>query len=509
MIPFSLLAVVLVFLVGGADALSGYQINCGAKSGKVVGDLTWVPDGPFINVGNVSELRSPGMMPMLSSLRYFPDTSARKYCYVIPAKKRVKYLIRTTYYYGGFDGGNAPPVFDQIIEGTRWSEVDTAANYARGLATYYEAVVVSTGREVSVCLARNAATTSSPFISALEVVPLEDSVYSATNFTAYALSTIARHSFGHNGSIVGYPDDPDRFNRYWEPYDDGRSPVVESQASVATETFWNKPPVAVFRRGLTASRGKGLDIQWPPASLPAASYYLALYFQDNRAPSALSWRLFDVAVNGETFFAGLNVSTAGSMVYGAEWPLSGQTRITLTPAPDSPVGPVINAAEIMMVVPLGGRTHPRDVIGMEALARGFLNPPSDWSGDPCLPRGNSWTGVTCNEDLLARVIALNLTNFRVGGSISDHIANLTAVSSIWLAGNNLSGLIPDMSLLHHAVFLHLEDNGLTGPLPESLGSLPRLQELSVQNNNLQGIIPSSIRNRSGIKFQYTPGNNLS
>ncbi|XP_062193163.1 probable LRR receptor-like serine/threonine-protein kinase At1g67720 [Phragmites australis] len=505
MIPFSFLAFVLVFRV--ADALSGYQISCGAKSEKVVGDVTWVPDGRFIDVGNVTELRSPDMMPMLSSLRYFPDMSARKYCYVIPAEKHAKYLVRTTYYYGGFDGGKAPPVFDQIIEGTRWSEVDTAGNYVRGLATYYEVAVVTTGREVSVCLARNAATTSSPFISALEVVPLEDSVYSGTNFTSYALSTIARHSFGHNGSIVGYPDD--RFNRYWEPYNDGRIPVVEGQASVATEAFWNKPPEVVFRRGLTASRGKSLDIQWPPTSLPAASYYLALYFQDNRAASALSWRVFDVAVNGELFFAGLNVSTAGSMVYGAEWPLSGQTRITLTPAPGSPVGPVINAAELMMVVPLGGRTHPRDVIGMEALAGGFTNPPADWRGDPCSPRGNSWTGVTCNEDPLARIIALNLTNFRVGGSVSDHIANLTAVSSIWLAGNNLTGLIPDMSLLHHLVFLHLEDNGLAGPLPESLGNLPKLQELSVQNNNLQGVIPSSIRNRTDVRFQHTPGNNLS
>jgi hypothetical protein len=54
-----------------------------------------------------------------------------------------------------------------------------------------------------VCLARNAATASRfPFISALEVVPLGDSVYNATNFTAYALSTIARHSFGDNGTIV-------------------------------------------------------------------------------------------------------------------------------------------------------------------------------------------------------------------------------------------------------------------------------------------------------------------
>lgn len=43
---------------------------------------------------------------------------------------------------------------------------------------------------------------------------------------------------------------------------------------------------------------------------------------------------------------------------------------------------------------------------MEDLARSFDNPPSDWSGDPCMPIENSWTGVKCSQDKLARVISL-------------------------------------------------------------------------------------------------------
>ena len=232
MIPFSLLAGALVLLAGAADAalsgearvlelpgdeefsstyprirsLAGYQISCGATSEQVAGNVTWVPDAPFVHGGKAAELGSPGvMMPMLASLRYFPDASAGKHCYVVPAERHARYLVRTTYYYGGFDGGRAPPVFDQAIDGTRWSAVDTAAAYARGLATYYEAVVEAAGKELSVCLARSRDTAPgrSPFISALEVVPLEGSVYSAVNFTAYALSTVARHSFGRAGSVLG------------------------------------------------------------------------------------------------------------------------------------------------------------------------------------------------------------------------------------------------------------------------------------------------------------------
>ncbi|TVU09816.1 hypothetical protein EJB05_43312, partial [Eragrostis curvula] len=494
MIPFSLLAGSLLFLVAAADALSGYQINCGAKSEKVAGGVTWVSDAPFINVGNVSELRSPGMMPMLASLRYFPDTAASKYCYVVPAEMHARYLVRTTYYYGGFDGrqgaaGVRPDHRGDAVEpgghrgGLRQGPRHVLRGRGGGHGPGGERVPRPERRH------RRVQSPSSPrsrwcgWRTPCTAPPTSPPTRSAPS-RATASATATAPSSGKIADLgaihvvaANYPDD--HFNRYWEPYNgDGGGQVVQSETTVATDAFWNKPPQAVFRRGLTAGPDKSLEVQWPPAPLPNTSYYLALYFQDNRAASALSWRVFDVAVNGKPFFVGLNVSTAGSMVYGAEWPLSGPTTITLTPAPGSPVGPVINAAEIMMVVPLGGRTHPRD-------------------------------GVTCSQDSLARVTALNLTNFRVGGSISENIANLTAISSIWFAGNNLTGAIPDMSPLHHLVSLHLEDNALTGPIPESLGSLPRLQELFVQNNNLQGTVPNSIRNRSDIKFQYTPGNNIS
>lgn len=113
---------------------------------------------------------------------------------------------------------------------------------------------------------------------------------------------------------------------------------------------------------MTTSRGKLLKIDWPPFPLPAAYYYISLYFQDNRSPSPFSWRVFSVAINGKNFFTKLNVTANGVTVYSAKWPLSGQTHIELTPADDMPVGPVINAAEILQVFPLGGRTLTRDGI---------------------------------------------------------------------------------------------------------------------------------------------------
>ncbi|XP_008782339.3 probable LRR receptor-like serine/threonine-protein kinase At1g67720 [Phoenix dactylifera] len=511
MMSLSALLVLLLCLLTSVppslpDATSpprGYFINCGASKEETLSGIRWTSDTEFISVGNVSEIKVAGVVPILSQVRYFPDKSARKYCFVFPVNKEGKYLVRTTYYYGGFDGGSEPPVFDQIIEGTKWSTVNTSAHYANGLTSYYEIIVVAQGKTLSVCLARNNHTVSSPFISAVELVNLEDSMYNSTSFSKYALSTVARHCFGSYGRIMSHPDDP--FNRYWEPFED-ENPVVDCHSNVSSKDFWNFPPAKAMQKALTTSRGKELVVKWPAAALPSAIYYVALYFQDNRTPSPFSWRTFDVSVNGKDFYKGLNVSTAGVMVFGTRWPLSGQTQITLTPHGNSPVGPLINAGEILQVVPLGGRTRTRDVIAMEELARRFDKPPPDWRGDPCLPSSHSWTGVYCVGSDILRVVKLDLTDHGISGTLPDVINDLTALTHIWLGGNKLSGSIPDMTNLNNLVSLRLSKNEFTGEIPPWLGKLESLKELHLQENKFTGKAPESLRGRSGLDLQLSSEN---
>ncbi|KAM6540741.1 hypothetical protein CsatB_005188 [Cannabis sativa] len=465
---------------------TGYLLDCGAgessSAGVTVNGLRYVTDEGFTSAGNITKLKQNDLVPILSTLRYFPDTSARKFCYSIPVIKGGKYLVKTTYYYGGFDGGDKPPVFDQIVEGTKWGVVDTSEDYANGLSSFYEIVVLAKANRLSVCVARNGETKSSPFMSALEVENLDDSLYNATDFTNNALSTVARCSFGEDHSI-GFPDD--KFNRIWQPFKD-LNPVVISHHKVNPLEFWNVPPEKAFKNAITTSRGKRLQIQWPQISVSTGDYYIALYFQDNRTPSPYSWRVFDVLINGNKFYANLNVTTKGVTVYSTQWPLSGQTEIVLIPSNDMPVGPVINAAEVLQILPLGGKTLSKDVVAMLDLGRQFNNPPSDWSGDPCLPKENSWTGVTCSQGKFARVVALNLTNKELSGTLSPTIANLTALNHIWLRGNKLSGTIPEMWSLKDLRSLHLENNQFEGPVPKSLSQLPHLSEIFLNNNKLDG-----------------------
>lgn len=166
--------------------------------------MVYKPDDEFIGVGKRATINQSDLWPLLTSVRYFPNPNARKYCYDFPVYKGMKHLVKTLYYYGGFDGGKEPPVFDQIIDGTKWNVVNTTENYAQRLCSYFEIVIMARGKTLSVCLARNSYTTSSPFISAIEVHPLDDSVYNSTNFKKHALFTVARHSFAHAGEVIGY-----------------------------------------------------------------------------------------------------------------------------------------------------------------------------------------------------------------------------------------------------------------------------------------------------------------
>ncbi|MCH89838.1 leucine-rich repeat receptor-like serine/threonine-protein kinase, partial [Trifolium medium] len=195
------------------------------------------------------------------------------------------------------------------------------------------------------------------------------------------------------------------------------------------------------------------------------------------------------------------------VVFANQWPLSGPTTITLTPSASSSLGPLINAGEIFNVLPLGGRTSTRDVIALERVKESLRNPPLDWSGDPCVPRQYSWTGITCSEGPRIRVVTLNLTSMELSGSLSPFVANLTALTNIWLGNNSLSGQIPSLSSLTMLETLHLEDNQFSGEIPSSLGNISSLKEVFLQNNNLTGQIPANLVGKPGLVVR-TSGNNF-
>ncbi|KAL2539034.1 Leucine-rich repeat (LRR) family protein [Abeliophyllum distichum] len=87
------------------------------------------------------------------------------------------------------------------LQRTLWAVVNTTEDYMDGNSTYYEGIFKPTGKILN-GLAANTYTDSDLFISALEVVLLWDQLYNSTDFNTYALSLVARHSFGFRGSKI-------------------------------------------------------------------------------------------------------------------------------------------------------------------------------------------------------------------------------------------------------------------------------------------------------------------
>ena len=73
-----------------------------------------------------------------------------------------------------------------------------------------------------------------------------------------------------------------------------------------------------------------------------------------------SSRVLDIHINDVRYYGHLNVTSEGAAVFATRWPLGGPTKITLSPAVNSNISPLINAGEIFDVLRLGGRTHTRD-----------------------------------------------------------------------------------------------------------------------------------------------------
>ena len=155
-----------------------------------------------------------------------------------------------------------------------------------------------------------------------------------------------------------YPDD--QFDRIWEPF--GQSNITKANTdNVSASGFWNLPPLKIFETHLGSDQLESLELRWPTASLPSSKYYVALYFADNAAGS----RIFNISVNGITYYPNLNAIPSGVVVFANQWPLSGPTTVTLTPTASSSLGPLVNAGEVFDVLSLGGRTLTRDGIASD------------------------------------------------------------------------------------------------------------------------------------------------
>ncbi|KAG8374369.1 hypothetical protein BUALT_Bualt11G0124700 [Buddleja alternifolia] len=123
-----------------------------------------------------------------------------------------------------------------------------------------------------------------------------------------------------------------------------------------------------------------------------------------------------------------------------------------------------------------------------------------------------WIGVYCGIKH-QRIIALNLSDFNLRGTVAPHLGNLTFLRSLDISFNNFTGIIPnELSNLHRLKEINVGFNFFTGEVPSWLGILPKLQHIHLNNNTFTGKIPPSLFNTTSklqtlnLQFnQFTAG----
>jgi hypothetical protein len=89
----------------------------------------------------------------------------------------------------------------------------------------------------------------------------------------------------------------------------------------------------------------------------------------------------------------------------------------------------------------------------------------------------SWYGVTVKND---KVIAIDLSDNNLSGSLPEELSKLTSLESINLFKNTISGSLPQsIGNLTSLKTLNISFNKLTGKIPASIGNAKQLQTIEL------------------------------
>uniref|UniRef100_A0A175YR27 Protein kinase domain-containing protein n=1 Tax=Daucus carota subsp. sativus TaxID=79200 RepID=A0A175YR27_DAUCS len=492
------------------------SIDCGGTKNytDLNTGLEWISDTGFINHGKSVRLENPdATSSQYQTRRDFPIDD-KKYCYTLRTEERRRYLVRATFLYGN-SAENTYPKFWLYLDATKWSTVtimDASKVHVK------EMIIRAPSSSIDVCLCH--ATTGSPFISTLELRPLNLSMYATEFEDDFYLKVAARVNFGAASvQAIRYPDDP--YDRIWSSDLEKRQNflvgVAPGTRRINTTKYINTntreyPPNKVMQTAVVGTRGRltyRLNLEDFPANARAYAYFAEI--EDLGTLDSRKFRI-EQPYMPDYYNAVVNIAENANGSYTLYEPsfmnatLDFVLSFSFVKTQDSTRGPLLNAIEISKYVQIAKKTNMQDVNILNSLRAKSKD--SNWvdedGGDPCLP--TPWEWVTCSSDIQPRITKIALSGKDVEGNIPPELNNMDGLIELWLDGNSFQGPIPDISNLINLQVLHLENNKLTGPLPPYLGSLPSLRELYVDNNSLTGDIPSALlKGKVKLGYEGNPG----
>ncbi|XP_042397599.1 probable LRR receptor-like serine/threonine-protein kinase At1g51810 [Zingiber officinale] len=339
------------------DSTSFISIDCGISDGTSYVDsttgLTYVSDNAYIDSGkdyNIDSTYLSSFRQELTTLRSFPDST--RSCYTLrPVVQYYKYLVRAYFLYGNYDGLHRantlkPLEFDVYID---VNMLMTMSIQNESITYRAKALIVAVANNsVSICLVNTG--NGVPFISSLELRPMDSSLYTLVNNNFY-LQVYARLNLGATQTIR-YPTDPyDRIWREWTRSDWTNINTTQPIQYFSYDDY--RVPEAVMQTAVIPSGVGGvtdIEFYWDFADTGFRNnrFYATLFFSEFDALLPNQSRAVDIFLNGYNCFADYPPSYLWADVIYSDGPLyqNYTYRWEIKPNDSFNLPPILNAVEV-------------------------------------------------------------------------------------------------------------------------------------------------------------------
>jgi hypothetical protein len=447
LILFSVIAIAIV--VHGQGQAGFISIDCGSPPNINYVDtdtgISYTWDAPFINAGvnlNVSEEygypKNPVLPFPLADVRSFPQGNRNCYTLTPSDGKGNLYLIRASFMYGNYDGKNALPEFDLYVNVNFWTSVklrNASENVIKEILSFAESDTIY------VCLVNKGKGT--PFISALELRPMNSSIYGTEFGRNVSLVLYQRWDTGYLNGTGRYQKDT--YDRIWSPYSPVSWNTTMTTGYIDIFQSGYRPPDEVIKTAASPkSDDEPLELSWT-SSDPDTRFYAYLYFAELENLKRNESREIKIFWNGSPVSGAFNPSPEYSMTVSNSRAFTGKDHwISVQKTAESTRPPILNAIEIFSAQSLDEfYTRIDDVQAIESIKSTYkVN--KIWTGDPCSPRLFPWEGIGCSYNTSSyQIKSLNLSSSGLHGPIAFAFRNLSLLESLDLSNNNLKGIVPE------------------------------------------------------------------
>ncbi|XP_047310362.1 putative leucine-rich repeat receptor-like protein kinase At2g19210 [Impatiens glandulifera] len=341
------------------DDQSGFiSLDCGRPNGYTDRDtgLRYNSDYDFIDSGVshmiAPEYQSKFLYQQFLYVRSFPKGTRNCYTLKVPPKANVgsrsKFLIRGRFLYANYDNNHSLPSFDLQIGVDLWDRVQI---YNESVPIRKEIIYVPKSDFIQVCLINT--NSGIPFISALEIRPLNNTIYR----TKYSLNYYQRWDLASStNSLYRYKDDV--YDRIWLPVDLDDSTSTLATTSRIMPSEYQLPNVVMNTASVPKNPNDSLVLTWDSTNNITDQFYIYLHFAELTPNST---RIFDIYVNEKLLFGHYSPKYLHAQTTTGQLDVSSTYKLSLNATKNSLLPPLLNAIDLYTIKQtLNSQTNDQD-----------------------------------------------------------------------------------------------------------------------------------------------------